>query len=40
MGLVWRWEILCGKVLNKTFGVVDGASFVSLSANEVIIINN
>ncbi len=40
MGLVGRWQFLCEKVLNKTFDVVDGASFISLSANEVTIINN
>jgi hypothetical protein len=40
MGLVEIWQILCEKVLNKTLNVVDGASFVFLSANELIIINN
>lgn len=40
MGLVGRWQILCEKVLNKTFDVVDGASFISLSVDEVTIINN
>jgi hypothetical protein len=40
MGLVGRWQILCEKVLNKTFDAVDGASFSSLSADEVTIINN
>jgi len=40
MGLVGRWQILCEKVLNKAFDVVDGASFISLSADEVSIINN
>jgi hypothetical protein len=40
MGLVGKRQILCDKVLNKTLGVVDGASFVSLSANEITIINN
>ncbi len=40
MGLVGRWQILCEKVLNKTSSVVDGASFVSLSADEITIINN
>jgi hypothetical protein len=40
MGLVGRWQILCEKVLNKTIDVVDGASFVSLSADEITTINN
>jgi hypothetical protein len=40
MGLVGRWQILCEKVLSKTLNVVDGASFVSLSANEITNINN